>query len=43
MQWLNGQCTGLQIERSGFKTRPGRFVVFWVRHFTLTMPLSAQE
>ena len=28
-QWPDGQCTGLRVERSGFKTWPGYYVVFF--------------
>ena len=28
-EWPDGQCTGLRVERSGFKTWPGYYVVFF--------------
>ena len=50
MQWPHGNEVGLMVSTLDYGSRglgssPGRghCVVFWARHFTLTVPLSTQE
>ena len=41
-RWYNSQCTGLWIERLGFRTWPGHCVVF-LENTLLSVPLTTQE
>lgn len=43
MWWSNGQCTGLRVKRSGFKTWPVHVLCSRARHHALTVSLSTQE
>ena len=43
MGWSNGQCTGLWVKRSGFKTWPVHVLCSRARHHALTVSLSTQE
>ena len=39
-EWPDGQCTGLRVERSGFKTWQGYCVVFFGKTLLLSPCLS---
>ena len=43
MWWSNGQCTGLWVKRSGFKTWPVHVLCSRARHYALTVSLSTQK